>query len=95
MKEEDMSGKSKSSISGARSPGEVGEYWDEHDLSDHWEQTGAVELEVHLESSAIYFPMEKTLAEKLRAAAKTRGISAQALLDLWVRQRIGEDASSK
>jgi hypothetical protein len=29
----------RSSISKARSYGEIGEYWDEHDLSDFWKKT--------------------------------------------------------
>jgi hypothetical protein len=36
----------KSSISKGRSYGEIGEYWDEHDLGDAWEETKPVEIEV-------------------------------------------------
>ena len=35
-----------SSISNARSPEEVGEYWDSHSLADHWDQTHEVEFEI-------------------------------------------------
>ncbi len=53
---------SKSSISDASSYAEIGEYWDAHDLADHWDQTHEVDFDVSLESSVMYFAVEKTLA---------------------------------
>ncbi len=41
---------SKSSISKASSPAEIGEFWDQHDLADYWDQTHEVEMEVDLTS---------------------------------------------
>jgi hypothetical protein len=35
-----------SSISNARSPEEIGEYWDSHSLADHWDQTHEVVFEI-------------------------------------------------
>ena len=60
---------SKTTISGASSYVELGEYWDQHDLTDHWEQTKAVEFEVVVHGSSVYFPLERTLADQLRSAA--------------------------
>jgi hypothetical protein len=40
-----MSG-NKGSISKGRSSTEIGEYWDEHDLGEVWEETKPVEVEV-------------------------------------------------
>ena len=62
-----------SSISNASSDLEIGEYWYTHDLADHWDQTREVNFEVSLESSVLYCAVEKTLAEKLRAAARNLG----------------------
>ena len=36
----------RSSISNARSPEKIGEYWDSHSLADHWDQTHEVEFEI-------------------------------------------------
>ena len=80
---------SKTRISGASSYREIGEYWDRHDLADHWDETSEVQLDVDIRSSAIYFPVEKSVAERLRSAAESRGVSAEALLDEWLRERIG------
>ena len=42
--------KNKSSISKARSYAEIGEFWDEHDLSDFWRKTKKVKFDVDVES---------------------------------------------
>jgi hypothetical protein len=85
----------KSSISNASSYAEIGEYWDTHDLADHWEQTHEVNFDVSLESSVLYFAVEKTLAEKLRAAAKNHGVSPETLLNVWVQEHVASEPSSK
>ena len=36
----------KSSISKARTPEEIADYWDSHSLDNHWDQTHEVEFEV-------------------------------------------------
>ena len=49
---EGMSGieaKRRTSISGAASAAEIGEYWDSHGLADHWIETREVDLEVRAE----------------------------------------------
>ena len=45
----------KSSISKARTPEEIADYWDSHSLANHWEQTHEVEFEVRV--SATSFPI--------------------------------------
>ncbi|MBI1995820.1 MAG: hypothetical protein HYS66_05070 [Deltaproteobacteria bacterium] len=42
----------KSSISKARSYAEMGEFWDEHGLSDYWGKTRRVKFDVVLEPEA-------------------------------------------
>ena len=81
----------KSSISNASSDVEIGEYWDTHDLADHWEQTREVNFEVSLESSVMYFAVEKTLAERLRVVAKNHGVSPETLLNVWVQERVAAE----
>jgi hypothetical protein len=85
----------KSSISQASSYAEIGEYWDSHDVADHWEETHPVTFEVSPESSVVYFAVEKSLAEKLRAAAKSHGVSSETLLNVWVQEHVAADPSSK
>jgi metal-dependent HD superfamily phosphatase/phosphodiesterase len=84
-------GKSRSSISKARSYREIGEFWDTHDLSEYWDQTTPVEFEVDIQSEATYYPIEKELSEKIHAIAKKRGVSPETLLNLWLQERVGEE----
>jgi len=83
---------SKSSLSGSRSYQELSEYWDMHSLADHWDKTSAVDFELDIQSSATYFPVDRLLAEKLRAAASAHGVSPETLLNLWLQERVGGDA---
>jgi hypothetical protein len=88
-------GASKTSISQASSYSAIGEYWDQHDLSEIADQQHEVEFEVDLQSSVIYFAVDKSLAQKLRSAAKSHGVSPETLLNLWVEERTRSEASSK
>ena len=92
--ENDMA-ENRSTISNASSYAEIGEFWDSHDLAEQWDQTRDVEFEVSLESSVTYFAVEKTLAEKLRAAAKQHGVSPETLLNVWVQEHVSGEPSSK
>jgi len=38
----------KTSISNASTPEEIGDFWDNHSLADHWDQTKEVEFNIRL-----------------------------------------------
>lgn len=82
----------KTSISKASSYEEAGEYWDEHDLSDIWDQTEPVEFEIDIKSSRTYFAVEAGLSKRLRSSAKRRGVSAETLANLWLQERVLQEA---
>ena len=85
----------KTPISKASSYAEICEYWDTHDLSDHWDETRAVEFQVDLTSSVIYFAVEKNMAEKLRLAARKHGVSPDTLLNVWLQEHVASEHSAK
>jgi hypothetical protein len=85
--------KGKSSISQASTYSDIGDFWDTHDLADHWEQTAPVNFEIDLRSTATYYPLESKLASKLRSIAERRGVSAETLLNLWVLEKTREETS--
>ena len=87
--------RSKSTISKARSYKEMGEFWDTHDLSDFWDQTKPVEFEVDIQSEVVYYPVEPKLSAKISRIAKKRGVPPEALLNLWLKEKLGEEATSK
>jgi hypothetical protein len=63
----------KSSISKARSYAEIGEFWDEHGLSDFWKKTKKVKFDVVLEPEATCYFVEKDLSEKIHSLERKRG----------------------
>ena len=75
-------------ISHASSYRELGEYWDEHDLTEI--DTREVQFEVDAQSSVTYFAVERSLAERLRSVARDQGVSAERLLNEWVHERVGD-----
>ena len=82
--------RSKSSISKARSYKEIGEFWDEHDLAEYWEQTEPVEFELDIQSEVTYYPLDSGLSRKIRSIAKQRGVSPETLLNMWIQEKIQE-----
>ena len=85
--------KSKSSISKARSYVEIGEFWDQHDLSDFWGKSKKVKFDVVLEPEATYYPVEKSLSEKIQSVASKQGVSSNALVNRWLEQKVKEQRS--
>jgi hypothetical protein len=82
--------KNKSSISKAQSYEEISEYWDTHDLAEHWEETKPAKFEVDIQSEVTYYAIEKELSEKVRVFAKRRGVSPDTLLNLWLQEKLQE-----
>jgi metal-dependent HD superfamily phosphatase/phosphodiesterase len=89
---EDMS-KNRSSISKARSYEEIGDFWDIHDLANYWDKTKSIEIEIDIQSEVTYYAVDKELSEKIRAIAKQHGVSADTLLNLWVQEKLQEQAT--
>jgi len=78
----------KSSVSNARTYAQMGEFWDEHDLSDFWGKTKAARADVELESEESLYAIEKGLSETIRREAKERGVSPHTLVNLWLQEKI-------
>jgi hypothetical protein len=83
----------KSSISQGQSYQEIGEYWDNHDLGEVWEQTQTTEFVVAGHSRTTYYPVESTLSQKLHELAQQRGVSAETLVNLWLQEKITQEAA--
>ena len=85
--------KNKSTACRAGSYAEIGEFWDQHHLSNYWSKTRRVKFDVDIESEVTYYPIERDLAERIQFAARKRGVSSDALVNLWLEQKIKEQAS--
>lgn len=82
----------KSSISQGKSYQEIGEYWDDQDLGEVWEQTQSAEFVVSGQAKTTYYPIENTLSQKLHALAQQRGVSAETLVNLWLQEKLAQEA---
>lgn len=81
----------KTSVPQASSYEESGEYWDDHDLGNIWEQTEEVAFDVDIQGGITYFPVESTITKELRKLASKRGVSAEILLNLWLQERLRQE----
>ena len=79
------------SISHGQSYQEIGEFWDNHDVSEVWEQTQPADCVVSGHAKTTYYPVESTLSQKLHAVAQQRGVSAQTLLNLWLQEKVTQE----
>ncbi len=66
----------------------MGDFWDEHDLSEHWSATRSVRANVDVESEESLYRVEKGLSESIQRAARKRGVSPHTLVNLWLQEKI-------
>lgn len=83
----------KSSISKAKSYGEIGDYWYTHDAGEIWDETEEASFAVDLKSDVFYYAVETSLSSKLRRIAETKGVSAETLVNLWLQEKINQEAA--
>ena len=82
----------KSSISKATTYQEIGDYWDEHDVSEIWEQNEPVEFEIDIQSEIRYVALEPRLAADIQQLAHQKGVTSQTLVNLWLREKFEAEA---
>jgi hypothetical protein len=82
----------KSSTSKATSYQEIGDYWDEHDVSEIWEQTEPIEFEIDIQSEVRYVALEPRLAADIQQLAEQKGVTSQTLVNLWLREKFEAEA---
>ena len=74
-----------SSISKADTDEKIGEFWDTHDFTDFDTDVPDVELEI-----AYTVPLEVDLFSQIEQQARQRGVKVEALVNLWLRQKLAE-----
>ena len=76
-------------ISKAGTVEEIAEFWEFHSLSDHWDQTKEVEFEVRAKHRRP-ITLDPEIYARVEVQARTRGISPETLINLWVVERLQE-----
>ncbi len=82
-----------SSISKARTPEEMAEFWDTHSLADFDDQTHEVEMTFDPSARRSVVGIETELMAEIRRIAKGRQVSTQTLVNVWLRQRVDQMTS--
>jgi hypothetical protein len=82
------SSRRRSSVSKASTYEGLGRFWDVNDLADHAGRTRPASFTVALERRRFLVALDPILADELRRAATSRGLSAESLLNLWLKERL-------
>lgn len=83
----------KSSISKADTPEEIGEFWDNHSLADHWDHMQEVEFEVRAQRPRRVV-VDPDLYERLAEQARTRGVTPETLINQWLSEHLNTDKAA-
>ncbi|MGH2414621.1 MAG: CopG family antitoxin [Microcystaceae cyanobacterium] len=78
-----------SSISKADTDEKIGEFWDTHDFTDFDTDAPDVQFEI-----ACAVPIEVELFSAIEQQAKKRGVTVEALVNLWLQQKLTEQSVS-
>jgi hypothetical protein len=74
-------------ISKAQALDGVADYWDMHSLADHWDQTREAEFELRAQHRR-RITIDPEIYSQIEVQARTRGISAETLINLWLAEHI-------
>jgi hypothetical protein len=79
--------KTATGISNARTPEEIGDFWDSHSLADYWDRTREAEFEVTaLPRRRV--TLDPKVYTEIEAQARARGLMLETLVNLWLAERL-------
>ena len=64
------------------------EFWDTHSSADYEDLMEDVDVAVDIRSSKVYCAVAKDIAREVRAQARRQGLSAETLVNVWLREKI-------
>lgn len=64
------------------------EFWDSHSLADYEESWKDVQCEIDIRRRTYQISLDGGLYQKLRRAARARGVSAETLVNLWLQEKV-------
>jgi len=70
----------------------MADFWDSHDATDFDERTREVAIDFDLRARRHYIAIDPDLLSHLRDAATARGLSAESLANLWLQERVLQQA---
>ena len=67
---------------------EAGDFWDTHDASDHWRQMRDAQFTATLTREPKVVVLEQGIAKRVSSAARKRHVSAETLVNLWLKEKL-------
>ena len=67
---------------------EAVEFWDTHSLADYEESWKDVQCEIDIKRRTYQISVDSGLYQKLRRAARARGVSAETLVNLLLQEKV-------
>ena len=71
-----------------KSIGDAAAFWDAHDASDYWGQTREVRFDATLSKEPKVVVLEAGIAKRVSSAARKRHVSAETLVNLWLKEKL-------
>ena len=66
------------------------DFWDTHGLADYEEHLREIEFDIDIQRHRLLVALEPELAQQVAEQAYTRGISAETLVNLWLKERLSK-----
>jgi hypothetical protein len=86
----DCKNMSQTSVSTATNLDELADFWDNHSLADHLEQTHPVAFEVHAQQRH-RITIDPDVYTRMEEQAYVRGLMLETLVNLWLKERLQEN----
>jgi len=69
---------------------EAGDFWDNHDLTDYWDQTRETDLKFGLKRRRYFIGIDPGIAKDLQHISEAEGISSETMANLWLQEKLQE-----
>ncbi len=71
---------------------DAAEFWDTHDLADHWDLTREAHFDADVQRRVFLTALEPQLAKQLTEVARKHGITTETLINVWLTEKIKQAA---
>lgn len=66
------------------------EFWDEHSLLDFSDTQEVKSVDIHVEREVYYCPVSRGIMQQLQDRARTEGVSAETLVNLYLQEKLAQ-----
>ena len=77
----------------ARSLDELVEFFDTHDMDEHWEHMPEAHFDIDIKKRTHFVAIDEELLGKLAAIAQSQHVSAEMLIHTWLKEKMLEVGS--